>query len=474
MKVENIEALEKKGEKKPFFKQASVCPICKTKSEHYYLRDRTYTIGKREDDYFISEYTWVEPEYGRYSLHSFGLWHCTNCKYTDERKMFFQKEIQQGRAQLDYLKKELLSKKENGDPFIEKICQFIDYPTHDILTVLNLSLLATYIHSLPEKIHQNGDKIAKHYLRTVWLFRVASQKPNIEDIKEFLSSYSSIFERLQSNVMNLLASVEELNQCVVDQNKKNNVHRHWLGIWERHNNELNTNYKIMCTSIDSVITTMRTYDKISNELKAEALEADKDILNLPYREFENYQSFLEGLKMFWPDIPMSEKEAIEKAALYFQNALKSKTYEFDSLKKFKILELIIALTEKSKSYSSALEFCEQLAKLTTNFQKNIAQRLKKQSVIKDETVDPEHMKLLIRRAQDILRRLSIKQDRIKSLKVRHDEVRAQQVFGSHRDLDIELLEEKLNEAQIDQAVIQHIVEEKKTSKKKGIFDLFKL
>ncbi len=474
MNVENVDALEKKGEKQPFFIQEALCPVCKTKSEHYYLRDRTYTICKREDDYFISEYTWAEPGYGRYSLHAFGLWHCTNCKYTDDRKMFIQKEIQQGRAQLDYLKKELMAKKENGDPFIEKICQFIDYPTHDIRTVLNLSLLATYLHTLPEKIYRNEDKVAKHYLRTAWLFRLASQKPNIEDIKKFLSSYSSIFERLQSNVMNSLASVEELNQCVVDQNKINNVHQQWLGIWDRHYSDLTTNYKTMCMSIDSVITIMRTYYKISTELKEEALEADKDLLSSAYEEYEKYHDFLADLKIFWPDISVNEKDAIKNAILHFESALNSKTYEFDSLKKFKILELIIALAEKSQSYANALDYCDQLAGLATNFQKNIAKRLKKQYVIEDETVDPEHMKLLIRRAQDILRRLRVKKERIKSSKIRHDEVVAQQVFGSHRDLDIEVLEEKLNEAHIDQSVIYQIVEEKKNTRKKGIFDLFKL
>ncbi len=466
----------RESEKKPFFEKEATCPVCKETSVHYYLRDRSYSIARREEDYFISDYKWVRPEYNVYNLHAFGLWHCTHCKFTDERKIFYQKDMTQGRAQFDYVKKALRKQREMGDPFLEAIDQSLHYPAHDLLNALTLSLLAVYVHSLPEPLFQNSDKIAKHYLRTAWLFRVCSQKPDLQLVEKFLTTFNVKIDRLQANVMNTLGSLEDVNECIFDHNKDLSGAVTGLRHWNQHFLALNNNYSLICAALDKVITTMKVYSEISEDLNQQLAHAEKTLLETPYSHFAQYQQFLEELQQIWPEVPLNENMALEKASGFFLMGLHSKTYEFDMLKKLRIYELVITLGEKSGDYHTALEICEQLEKLTVQFQQKITQRLRKQEIIKDETVDPQHLNMLLKRCQEVIRTVGIKKKRLQSLKARRDEIKAQTLFGGVMELsepgenepmagndELELLSEKGDSNQ----------KSPRTVRKKGLFERFR-
>lgn len=475
--IEPAEAGNGKGvEKKPFFEKETACPVCKKTSVHYYLRDRSYSIAKRDEDYFISEYKWLRPEYNIYNLHAFRLWHCTHCKFTDDRKTFYQKDITRGRAQFDYVKKALLKQQETGDPFLEAISECLNYPAHDLLTALTLSILAVYVHSLPEPLFQNSDKIAKHYLRTAWLFRVCSQKPDLQFVEKFLTTFNVKIDRLQANVMNTLGSLEEVNECIFDHNKDLSGAITWSQHWNQHFPALNNNYRMICAALDKIITTMRVYSEINEDLNQQFTNAEQSILETPYFHFEQYQQFLEGLQQAWPEVPLNENMALQKASEFFLMGLNSKSYEFDMLKKLRIYELVITLGEKSGDYNTALEICEQLEKLAVQFQKKVTQRLRKQEVIKDETVDPQHLNVLLKRCQEVIRTVGIKKKRLHSLKARRDELKVQKLFGGVMELtdqsenepfagddNLELLSEK------ESATEKH----PKSARKKGLFDRFR-
>ena len=99
--------------------------------------------------------------------------------------------------------------------------------------------------------------------------------------------------------------------------------------------------------------------------------------------------------------------------------------------------------------------------------------MRKQEVIPDETVDPEHLKSLLRRNQEIMRSVKIKQKRIRPLKLRRDKQLAQQIVAQYQDLDAMGLRIKMEEAQIDEEVMKSYIAEVRIEKKKGIFEIFK-
>lgn len=471
--MEDVEKTTNQEVKKPFLVKEVQCPVCKETGTHYYLRDHTYNINTRDADYFISDYSWVEPEFEQFNLHGFGLWHCKSCKFTDDRVMFYQKDFIQGRAYFDYLKKVLISRMGNEELFFEKISPYLDYPSHDLQTSLNLTLLAIYIHTLPESIYQNNDKIAKLYLRAAWLFRIMSDKPVTEEIESFLKSYNIKFDRLQANAMNALASVEELNETIVEQNRKKNAMQQWQRQWAKQYGVLADNYKVMCSAIDKVLSAIRIYYEAGNQLQGFLYNADKNLLEMPYHEYPQYSDFISDLQMIHPDLPTSEESAYQKASEYFQLGINSKAYELDSIKKFKIYDLVIVISEKVQDYSTALEYCKVLENLTTSFHQTITERLRKQEIIRDETVDPEHLKALLRRNQELIRGLKIKEKRIKPLKYRRDKMLAQQIVTQAEELDDLDLRSKMEEAQIDNTVIDSYISTTKVEKKKGLFEIFK-
>jgi uncharacterized protein (DUF2225 family) len=462
---------------KPFFEKEATCPVCKATGTHYYLRDHSYVINQRDEDFYIKDYTWAEPEYNAYNLHGFGLWYCTFCHYADDKYLFYQKEMNSGRAYFEYVKKAILAKSQENDALIEMLKSHIHYPSYDLRITLHVTLMGIYVHTLPDITYQYYDKVAKLYLRAAWLFRILSEKPEKEKITQFVNAYSSRFERLQGSTMNALASLEELNELIINQNRLKLRAPYWQTLWGKQYNFLAENYHTTCAAVDKILAAIKTYYDAGSLLKNALNDLEKTMLELPYENYEHYNDFLAELNSLSPNLPTDEVSAYKKAVEYFSRAVHSKAYDLDTVKKFKVNDLIISISEKIQDYATALDLCEKMERQTSHFYKILTNRLRQQEILPDETVDPERIKMLLRQNQEIMRAMQIKKKRLKPLKLKRDRVLAKQILSQFENIEKVELRKKMEEAKIDESVIKSYIntkhEDNNSNMKKGLFDVFK-
>ena len=456
--------------KTPYTPKKVLCPVCETPAIHWYLNDSTYTIGSRDPDYFISKYTWKETEHNLYSLHTFGLWHCQVCRFTDDRRAFLQKDLLRERQQFLILKNTLIAKRKSSDHFFQRIAPHIKYPANDVLTALNLAILSIYTHTLPEPDYQDYDKIAMHCLRAAWLFKVASQKSDIKEIEHFLNGYNEKFERLQSNIMNTLAANEELNQAVTDQNKHEDGSLSWQQQWAQRYPVLTSSYKTTCSAIDDMLGALKTYYAVSNNFKAMLLNADKALLEMPYHDYQQYTHFLTELQELDPGIPTSESEAYQRAMEFFQKALTAKGHEKDSIKKFKVYELVIAIYERSGDDFAAMEFCKTLQKSAIQYYQHLKEKFLKQRTLSGTEASSDHLKGLLQHTQTILRNAKAIQTRI-SERIEKKPVRETLILNDLED-DVKF-KVNVDELEIKESIFDEDAVQPPVDKKKNLFSRFK-
>jgi 2,3-bisphosphoglycerate-independent phosphoglycerate mutase len=162
---------------------------------------------------------------------------------------------------------------------------------------------------------------------------------------------------------------------------------------------------------------------------------------------------------------------------YFSRAIRSKAYDLDTVKKFKVNDLIISISEKIHDYATALDLCEKMERQTSHFYKILTNRLRQQEILPDETVDPERIKMLLRQNQEIMRAMQIKKKRLKPLKLKRDKILAQQIVSQYENVEKVELRKKMEEAKIDESVIKAYIntvsDSNSSNKKKGLFDVFK-
>ena len=460
-----------KSSERPFFEKKYPCPVCKKESVHYYLRDRTYVIDQRDDDYFISKYTWRDPQHKLYNLYAFHIWHCPYCKYTDERGYFYQKELKESRVHFHLLKR-LILEKAASDPVVQIICEDLEYPTVEMLSVLNLHLLSVYIHLMLNEEHLEYEKIARLYLRTAWLFRILSHKTEYHGMDQFLTEYFNLYDHLQKNIMNSLSALEDMNM-LISREAENSNSRIWDFFLGKYKNMFRENYQNSLEATDQLIRQLAHYHALGEQIKSDYLTSTQSLLTMPYQGYTRYIDLLKAIHMYWTDVPIHEEDAIRKAEKYFRKALATSAFNDDKFKRFNVYKLIIILNEKLRLYTRALDYCSIWDEELSNLKRVAENRLERITTEEDTTFDPIHLRNIARRSEEMGVQLEKIRSRIIARQMEKDEHTAQFLFDKHREATVEEFQNILEEANLDETIVQKYTLLKKHEKRRGLFQLFR-
>lgn len=464
------EKIKIEGESKPFIEREAACPVCGKTTTHLFLRDRTFVVEQRENDGFISHYHWIKAEYNRYDLYSFFFWHCPHCKFTEERKFFLKKK-----SDLHYKQKALINiykKTAASDMVISHLTKYVKYPYMDNFSNLSLHLLAVYIQQLPKPHERDLVKIAKYLHRTSWVFRLDSLKSHREDRSALFGEYMKLYEMVQANYMNALASLEEMQQWLEKQfelEKQQNS-----PLWSDQENTIKHLYSTMTGHMDDILLRLKEYYDLGIRFKKQAAAQDPDSTSSPFHEYESYLDYLLAIKEYWPDIPIDEQLAIRSTIKAYQDIYQGKLYEDQKLKLFHILKTISYLYEKLGDHEKALNTAQILYNKARAFRSAASRRLQRLDIIKDERVDKKMLEDFIRKSIEIIETIDDRIKRLREKKIVTDFQRARDIYLGNRDISPEKLKTLLIKARIDESVIDKFFEEKSKENKKGIFQIFKL
>lgn len=469
--MEATQATARKGIDLPYFEKEAVCPMCGKSAVHQYLRDRSYIVKKRDPDYFISDYQWVNPVHNRFSIYYFHLWHCPHCFYTDERPAFLKPEYRQGLGLFGSLQKAYRAQARQ-DLVIQRLVRFITYPPETTTDLMNLHLLALYIQHLPSEFSRNDEKIARLYLRVSWLFRMAEHRVEVRGLEEGLKEFFKRQERLQGHYLNALHDLEELNGWVEQQVAQEEAHN-GQAFWKLFEEELNRLYKTTLEQMDGFFELLQQFYALGETCKARLAQMDDDALEEPFYTFKTYRDYLKMLSANWPELPTDERKAVQGAIQYFRKMADSHSFDQTPLRYLAVLRLLSYLYEKVGDYYFALKYNEMLLNLAGRTLQETRQRIRSFSKLKDSDETIKSLKVQEKRLQQIVQEDSPRREALVSRKWERDEQRAREIFNRHRDAAPEEMEQLLLEEHIDRDIIDQFVAERRKEKKKGIFQIFK-
>ncbi|MFZ0392172.1 MAG: DUF2225 domain-containing protein [Calditrichia bacterium] len=442
----------------PYSVREIACPVCGKSSPHYYLKDRTYSVDRREEDRFISRYHWVKPEYESCNLYYFYFWHCPHCRFTDERNVFLERPERRKTELNRFL--EQYGKMSSEDAFIQQISNTIGYPEQDYFSVLRLHLLATYIQQTGLPARENLHKTARYYLRTAWIFRLRSGMASGNSDSGPVVTYLNHVEHFQSNYVNLLASFEEMHEWLgrnmpsggKEQLSGSSPKREDIdGVYQKVSNQLN--------QIMSLLPRYREFGMIFQQMKSQAEKGEASI--------EHLTTELVSLKTIWSEIPLSETDALQKAAEFYRKCLRSKLFDHDQTLLFQIYRLIAYLYFRLEQYEDAGNLLEQLAGKATRIRNGAYRRIQQ----KKEDIDKA--KQLYKLATDTLEYIGLQKRHIREKIMEADYKTGQEIFTRMRESGVDELREELNKANLCDEVVEQFVIEKMKENKKGIFQIFK-
>ena len=455
----------------PYFEKEAKCPVCGEKTTHWYLRDHSYTIEKKEEDFFISKYVWAKPEYNAYNIYFFNLWHCPHCLYTDERKMFITNKMEAFKGGFSETKKKLLNGVQE-DPFVKALLPFLEYPADNYTAQMLLNLLSVYQQHFPPDYSRNYEKIGKLYLRISWLFRMAkAQNKQDEIIENDIQEYFDLYNKLQSNLMNALHNLEEFNQWIetkIQDDKRNGSH-----FWKKHRLEFKQNYDWFVGIWDTAIPLLQNYDNIGKKREAEYNALHKNPFEAPFREYQTFKEFLEFLKTKWEGVPTSEAQAIDFAINNFYEAIKARVFDNKISRYFSVMRLIVYLNQKLQRYEEALAKSHILLDRLEYYEKALAGRVEKAKTLNEGQTAIEQLNKNRMKIREMIRDAREQRAYILRLKEEADEKRAKELFLSHRELSPEELAELMRNNNIEESIIKKYTQELATEKKKGLFQIFK-
>ncbi len=469
--MEAKQALARKGADLPYFNKEAVCPMCGKTAVHQYLRDRSYIIKKREPDFFISDYQWVNPLHNRFNIYYFYLWHCPHCYYTDERQVFLKPEYRQGLGLFGSLQK-AYRERARRDVAIQRLVRFITYPPESTTDLMNLHLLALYIQHLPGEYSRNVEKIARLYLRISWLFRMFEHHMEVRGLEESLNEFFKRQERLQGHYLNILHDLEELNNWVEQQVAQEKA-QNGQAFWKLFEKELQQLYKNTLDQMDKFFALLQNFYALGETCKARLAQMDENVLEKPFFTFKTYRDFLKMLNTSNPVLPTDERRAIQGAIQYYRKIADSHSFDQSPLRYLAVLSLLSYLYEKVGDYYFALKYNEMLLNFASRALQETRQRIQSFSKLKDSEDTVKSLKVREKRLQQLIQENSPRREKLAARKWEWDEQRAREIFNRHRDASPQEIEQLLLDEHIDREIIDQFVASRRNEKKKGIFQIFK-
>ncbi len=456
---------------KPYFEKEARCPVCGKSTVHHYLRDYAFTVERKDEDLYVSQYQWARPEYENYNIYFFYLWHCPHCRYTDERKMFITNKTEAFKNGFSEIKKGIINGIES-DKLVATILPHIQYPAEDFISQYLLHLLALYQQFLPVEYARNYEKIGKLYLRISWLFRMAdSQNKADETVEKDIEAYFDLYQKLQANLMNALHNLEDLNQWLDDKmnDEKRNGHRYW----NRHKREFKQNYEWFIGIWDTALPLLQNYDNLGKKVQMEYHANHKNPFEIPFLNYNSFQDFIRHLKSLWEGVPVTEMEAKDFAITNFFEAIKAGSYDSKVSRYYSIMRLIVHLNQQLGRYDQALNKSRILIDRLEYFDKTLEERIKKASTLNEAPATVDKLTKNRMKIREMIRDAREQRSYILRLKEEADDKRAREIFHSNRDLSPEELAEFMREHHISENIIRKYTSELETEKKKGLFQIFK-
>lgn len=310
----------------PTVDRSVACPSCGKPSTQKYIPEKLYYVSKYDDDGHTIEYNWYQKEFELCQPHYFDVFYCPHCFYCDFKEDYINGGTSYGKQHgtLKRIQQIISVKKRQQNQAYLLLGSGIDTEHLTFNMVLNIHLLAIYIHELPEKDIQNYEKLAFLYQKTAWLYRenrnVTFHQITDSTYTEFANIFSEYYTMHKKFISKFNYYKYHIKQTINTSDLEENYKDDYL----------NSLYKLEniymeSTNVNAEIMNLQEFGignfKIENE---EICQQEIFKFNKTMKEF------IEEVTLHWSYMPVAETECLEHSCDYFvldsNNNKKSQTF----------------------------------------------------------------------------------------------------------------------------------------------------
>ncbi len=467
--------------KSPFVEKAISCPVCKRKWKQRFFRQRMFMPAEKESDQHVLRYKWLTQDVQKVHPQYYSLFFCPHCKYTDTSDDFGKPDKSpSGRRVL----KEF-TKSAGNTALIQLIAQHIDYEDIDFESALNLHFLAILLQSLSEEDLQDAYKLARLYLRVAWLYRerdseaaggaepdqepettgAVSEKATVEVAEE---PPEEVGEEAREDVAPVILETIEAMESSLEE-----IQHQWRDLQQLLRKRIHeitgasqfagaNSYSACYAALNQLLEKQRAeLERLKNvcmrdvtgilvKPKPPAPEPPKPPAAEPTTEkparlpsaFASHEAFLQRVKAFWPEAPLSEHEALETAIKLFKRAL-AVDPRFDSAQNHLNGSMLVAdLMIRCDDFKGALEVVKGMYKPAVDARQQIQEKLRKKGL---SNAEQRRLQGRMKRAAEVLEKAGDMRRHVLEMMVAHDMPKVQQAIEKFGP----------NGADLEQALVSH-------------------
>lgn len=346
----------------PLYYSQLECPVCKNINDFANIRSGSYSESGRDADFCPTGRVWQNPIYQKFDPLLYFMATCQKCFYTREFnnvyknwksdtafKTYRQKAIQEKHL-AEYVKDDGLIKflglhlSENDKPFESAILKFL------------LGIFDEKLQARPSNLD-----IGRFFLRIGWLYRGRGDSFGVEGV-----SQARLIFGLRGAAMNVNQMVPGYGERV--KNLKNQIQREFPLIFEnpdeaaRYNQRIENIMAVISNSIAPLVKAGSELLAVFNEAQS-SLGVDSGTESDRFFNYPDFNDFLLKAKQLWDEVPLSEQEALEKAAEYYRKAYETGGQIGQGIQQVQASYLIAELNRRTGNHADASQFFNQMIRM---------------------------------------------------------------------------------------------------------------
>ncbi len=445
------------------------CPVCGRKSSHVHLKDEALSIDEKQDDSFISRFRWTDPFLEHFHPYYFHFWHCIFCGFTGERNVFLSSKSADTNEDTSVIN--IYQQSAASNEIIKLLASYIRYPYPDYPSTLSLHLLAIYVQLLPDEKQINFEKVARYYHRLSWIFRLeGDQKSDAE--KTGFDDFMSKYENLQSSITNSISDAGEMKKWLEKEASIKLHHKNAALQNEKEN--LQDLFLNISKNLNDVLSGLHEYYQIGLKLKKQASNYRGENIGSPFHEFSSYGEYLLQIKGIWPEMPVNEDGAIQKAIESYLKIIESNFFEEKKLKTFRLYRMVGYLYGQLNDFEKELLYLNKLLSKAIAYRDFLISRLRHLEIIKDDRINAGAIKSYVNKTNSIIRDTTERKKAALDKIVVRDNEKAKNIYYDNQGKKRDELAKILREANIMEEIIEKFLEANYDKKRLGILKFIKL
>ena len=307
----------------PIFLTSLECPVCGTVNKIETIRIGAYREEGRDTDFCPKRRIWTNPKFQRYNPLLFFMATCSECYFTREYSAKYKDWHRDNifrNYKLKTQKEKHLDELDNENSVINLLGQNINTKKYLLPATINKILLGIYDEKF--SLQSSNLDLGRYFIRIAWLYREYNESS--EDDNDQLAAHAikieDIILKLSRRYDEILKDVNQLKKAsgefiddseFPDCEKKTSLQN----CYQESLAELNQ----MLEKYKSAIVNLKSSLNIGTDVMTE-FSSSSSPLDMPFEDYPSYRQFLKEIKALWPEVPLTEIEALNTAAEYYRIA----------------------------------------------------------------------------------------------------------------------------------------------------------